>query len=299
MPFWLLLSNQDRMRKLLEFLVQKKHWFLFLLLETLALFLVVRNNAYQRSVFFSSANVAVAQITSLTSAVQSYVNLRQVNKDLLENNGRLELRTLELQDQLEVLLADTTTFKGATLDSLNTETFPYSFILAKVVNNSVSQISNYITIDKGRSDGIRQDMGVVSNEGIVGIVSTVSENFSVVIPLLNPKSHLSCKLLHSEYFGSLGWNGRDIRFASLEELPRHVVFNLGDTVITSGYSAVFPKGMIVGTVASEEEDEDEDFRSLKIRLSTDFSTLKMVRVIHNFHQEEQLMIEKEARKNDK
>ena len=288
------------MRKLLEFLVRIKHWFLFFLLEAVSIFLVVRDNAYQRSVFFSSANVAIAHITSLTSSVHSYMDLKTANKELLEDNGRLEQQLLELQDQLDALVADTTAFEGMAPDTLDTkEEFPYSFILAEVVNNSVNQVANYITINKGREDGVRQDMGVVSNKGIVGIVSVVSDHFAVIIPLLNPKSHLSCRLKNSDYFGSLSWDGRDVRCASLDELPRHTVFNEGDTVVTSGYSAVFPKGIMVGTVISEEEGDDEDFRSLKVSLSTDFSTLRMVRVIRNFYQEEQVAIEKEARKNDK
>lgn len=289
-----------RMRKLLEFLVRKKHWFLFVLLEALALLLIARGNAYQRNVFFSSANIVVAHVSSLTSALRSYMDLKLANKELLEDNGRLELRVLELQDQLEALAADTSAFEGAVPDTLEVdEPFPYSFILAEVVNNSVNQISNYITINKGRVDGIRQDMGVVSNKGIVGIVSTVSDHFAVVIPLLNPKSHLSCKIQNSDYFGSLGWNGRDTRYASLDELPRHTAYNEGDTVVTSGYSSVFPKGIMVGTIASEEASGDEDFRSFKILLSTDFATLKMVRVISNFYQDEQIALEREARKNDK
>lgn len=269
-------------------------------MEAVSIFLVVRDNAYQRSVFFSSANVAIAHITSLTSSVHSYMDLKTANKELLEDNGRLEQQLLELQDQLDALVADTTAFEGMAPDTLDTkEEFPYSFILAEVVNNSVNQVSNYITINKGREDGVRQDMGVVSNKGIVGIVSVVSDHFAVIIPLLNPKSHLSCRLKNSDYFGSLSWDGRDVRCASLDELPRHTVFNEGDTVVTSGYSAVFPKGIMVGTVISEEEGDDEDFRSLKVSLSTDFSTLRMVRVIRNFYQEEQVAIEKEARKNDK
>ena len=132
-------------------------------------------------------------IASISGSVTSYLNLRDINKELLERNGQLELQMLDLQDQLDALIADTVSFKGFAPDS--TEQFPYSFVVADVVNNSVTHLSNYITVDKGKLDGIMPDMGVVSERGVVGIVSTVSDHFSVIIPLLNPKFRLSCKVL--------------------------------------------------------------------------------------------------------
>lgn len=284
------------MRKLLDFLIRKRHWFLFILLEILSLTLVYRNNAYQRNVMFSSANMVMGYIASVSGYVTSYLSLREINKELLERNGQLELQVLELQDQLESMMADSVMFAGFAPDS--TEAFPYDFVMADVVNNSVTHLSNYITVNKGRKDGITPDMGVVSERGVVGIVSTVSDHFSVIIPLLNPKFRLSCKVLGSSYFGSLSWKGRDIRFANLEELPRHVEFQKGDTIVTSGYSAVFPSGIIVGIVDSFEKQHDDNFYSLDVKLATDFRTLNNVRIIKNYHQAEQKSIEQEAKKND-
>lgn len=284
------------MRKLLDFLVRKRHWFLFLLLEVLSLVLVYRNNAYQRNIIFSSANVVTGHIASVSGYVTSYLNLRDINKELLERNGELEMALLELQDQLDMMVADTATFAGFAPDS--TERFPYSFVTAEVVNNSVTHLSNYITINKGRKEGVAPDMGVVSERGVVGIVSTVSDNFAVVIPLLNPKFRLSCKVLGSSYFGSLSWNGRNAQYANLDELPRHVEFQKGDTIVTSGYSAVFPSGIIVGTVAAFEKQHDDNFFSLEVKLATDFQALNNVRVINNYHQAEQVSVEQEAKRND-
>lgn len=284
------------MRKLLDFLVRKRHWFLFILLEIVSLALVYRNNAYQRNIIFSSANVITGHLASVSGYVFSYLNLKEINKELLDRNGQLELQVLELQDQLESMRADTATFAGFAPDS--TEQFPYSFVIASVVNNSVTHLSNYITVDKGRKDGVEPDMGVVSERGVVGIVSTVSDHFAVIIPMLNPKFRLSCKVLGSSYFGSLSWKGRDTRFANLEELPRHVEFQKGDTIVTSGYSAVFPSGLIVGTVADFEKQHDDNFYSLDVLLATDFQALNNVRIIRNYHQAEQLRVEQEAKKND-
>lgn len=244
----------------------------------------------------SSANVVTGHLASLAGSITAYLDLREINKELLEQNGRLEMRLLDLQDQLDLLLADTVTFKGFAPDS--SELFPYSFITADVVNNSVAHLANYITVDKGRLDGVVPDMGVVSERGVVGIVSTVSDHFSVIIPLLNPKFRLSCKVLGSSYFGSLGWDGRDPKFANLEELPRHVEFQKGDTVVTSGYSAVFPAGIIVGKVESFERQRDDNFYTLRVELMTDFRVLNNVRIIKNFRQAEQIGIEEEAKKND-
>lgn len=285
------------MRKLLDFLVRKRHWFLFLLLEVVSLTLVYRNNAYQRNVMFSSANVVTSHVASVSGYVASYLNLREINKELLERNGQLEMQLLELQDRMDDLLADTVSFAGFVSDS-TVEKFPYDFIVADVVSNSVTHLANYITINKGRKEGVAPDMGVVSVQGVVGIVSTVSDHFAVVIPLLNPKFRLSCKVLGSNYFGSLGWNGRDMRYANLDELPRHVEFQKGDTIVTSGYSAVFPAGIIVGTVNAFEKQHDDNFYSLDVELATDFLSLNRVRVIRNFYQAEQKSVEQGAKKND-
>lgn len=284
------------MRKLLDFLVRKRHWFLFLLLEIISITLIYRNNAYQRNIIFSSANVVTGHVASVSGYVTSYLNLREINKELLERNGQLEIELLEVQDQLEMMRADTVSFVGFAPDS--TEVFPYSFVLADVVNNSVSHLSNYITVNKGRKDGVEPDMGVVSERGVVGIVSTVSDHFSVVLPLLNPKFRLSCKVLGSSYFGSLTWDGRDARLANLEELPRHVEFKKGDTIVTSGYSAVFPSGIIVGKVADFQKQHDDNFYSLGVELATDFQALNNVRIIKNYRQAEQLSTEQEAKRND-
>ena len=285
------------MRKLLDFLLGKKHWFLFILFEVLSVTLIYRNNSYQRSVILNSSNVVSGYLLSLSGNIQSYFNLREINKNLQEQNGQMELKLLELQEQIESMQADTVTFKGAAADS-TTMPFPYRFIVADVVNNNIVHLSNYITINKGKYDGIKPDMGVVSETGVVGIVSNVSEHFSVVIPLLNPKSKISCKVFRSNYFGYLAWDGKEAAYATLEEIPRHSEFQQGDTIVTSGYSAIFPPGLIVGTIEGFSKEHDDNFYALRIKLATSFASLHHVRVITNSLQDEQINIEKEAKKND-
>jgi rod shape-determining protein MreC len=283
------------MHKLLDFLVRKRHWALFLLLEVFSFALIYRNSAYQHSVMFSTANTAAASVVSVGGSVISYMSLREVNDALMEKNAYLEMEVLRLRSKLEELNADDSLYKAYHPDSI--ANFPYAVTKAQVLDNSVSYISNYITINKGKADGIMPDMGVISAGGVTGIVSTVSEHYAVIIPILNPKFRLSCKVSGSNYFGSMSWNGRDTKYAQLDELPRHVEFNVGDTIVTSGFSAIFPEGLLVGTIHDFERQRDDNFYSLTIELSTDFHNLGNVMVIKNYHQQERRQIEKEATGN--
>lgn len=269
---------------------------MFIVCEIMSFVFLYQNNAYQRNIFLGSANTAMGHISSLSGAVRSYIGLRNENKILFDRNSSLELEVIELQRQLATIRAEMQPY-NVMVDSIDHH---YQYITAEVVNNNVTNLLNYITINKGRRDGIEPDMGVVSVHGIVGIVSTVNDHFSVVIPLLNPKLKISCKLYRGNYYGSLSWDGRDARYANLGELPNHAEFQEGDTVVTSGYSAVFPPGVFVGTVAARDDNNirDYSFYSLKVKLATDFQGLTLVRVIKNNFQQERLDVEQEARKND-
>ncbi len=280
----------------MDFLIGQRLWFLLILLEFISVMLIYRNNAYQRNIIFSSANVMTGHVASMSNYLTSYLNLREINKELLDRNGQLEMELLELQDRLEMQIAKNATFNDAVVDSIGQ--LSYGFVQAEVVNNSVNSQLNYITLNKGRKDGIVPDMGVISEKGVVGIVTNVSDNFSVVISLLNLKSRLSCKILGDSFFGSLSWNGRDSRYATLEELPRHVEFHEGDTVVTSGYSSVFPAGLMVGKVSGSERQRDDNFISLEVELATHFQSLRNVLILKNYNQEEQWTVEQEAKRND-
>ncbi len=172
----------------------------------------------------------------------------------------------------------------------------YHIFKANVIKNSLNRVDNYITLDEGSSAGIRPEMGVVDANGVVGIVYKTSPHYSTVIPLLNSKSSISCKIVGSEYFGYLKWEYGDSRFAYLKDLPRHAEFNLGDTVVTSGYSTVFPAGVMVGTVDDMSDSHDGLSYLLKIKLATDFGKVSNVRVIARTGQEEQKALEKEEEK---
>lgn len=274
------------MQKLLEFLIRKRHWFVFLICEVIAFTLLFRYNSYQQSVMLSSANSMVGHVFSVSNSVRSYLHLREENQVLFDRNGQLELELLKLQRKIELLESERLSYDSIMTDSI---AYPYHYIQANVVNNGVTGLHNYITIDKGAVDGISPDMGVVSISGVVGFVSTVNDHFSVVLPLLNIKSNLSCKSQRG-FDGSLVWDGRDPLYSNLEQLASHAEFLNGDTILTSGYSAIFPPGIMVGQIA--------DPQSLKVKLATDFERLKMVRVVKFDYQRERREIEQEARKND-
>jgi rod shape-determining protein MreC len=283
------------MQRLLEFLFKKRHWFVFILCEVISVMFIYRYNAYHRNVIFSSANTFAGYASSIYNYGASYIKLRGDNKILFERNSMLEMELFDLRQQIQTLKANMLSFDSIMADGDGAE---YGYITAQVVNNSISGYLNYITIDRGLKDGVTADMGAVSIYGIVGIVSTVGDHFSVIIPILNPKSKISCRLYRGDYYGTLSWDGRDVRYANLEELPLHAEFQEGDTVVTSGYSAVFPPGVIVGTVAGFDDSRTHNFYSLKVKLATDFQKLKVVRVLKGTYWQERSEVEQKARKND-
>lgn len=288
------------MQKLLAFLVSKRHWILFVLCELISFVLIYRNNAYQRNMMWTSANVITGSISSVSNAVFSYLDLQKVNQELLERNSILEMETIRLREQLKELSLDTMNFNPVFQEDttfapdLQDKKYTYKFVTARAVNSSTSYLNNYITINKGSEDGIRPDMGVVSPHGIVGIVMTVRDHYSVVISLLNTKLNISCKVKGTNFSGPLSWKGGDATYAYLGELPTHAVFEKGDTIVTSGNSAIFPPGIMAGIVDSYSKQRDDNFYSLKVRLATDFYALDALCVILNDMQEEQREIEKEV-----
>ena len=216
----------------------------------------------------------------------------------------LELEVVHLRYRLKELSFDTIRFISVFLTDTVVNSYfsdrnpTYEYITAGVVNNNTIYMNNYITINKGAKDGIRPDMGVISPHGVAGIVMTVKSHYSVVIPILNTKLNISCKVKNTDFFGPLSWIGGDVEYAFLEELPTHAVFEVGDTIVTSGYSAMFPPGIMVGIVDSYGKQRDDNFYSLKVRLATDFRSLNVLCVILNNMQEEQWEVEREVMRND-
>ncbi len=281
------------MRNLIDFLIKHHAWIFFILYAGVSCLLLFGSNPYQQSIYFGSANKVVAKIYEASNTVTGYFGLRKANEELLQQNGALEMEVLQLRRRLQKYSYEAAADTMAKQDAV---TRHYDFVVARVINNSVAHMNNYITLDKGSADGIAPEMGVIDQNGIVGIVTVVNEHNAVAISVLNPKLRVSCKVKNSDCFGSLVWDGRNARYAILEEMPRHVEFTPGDTIVTSGYSAVFPEGIMVGTIHDYSRQKDDNFYAMQVALSTDFSQLGAVRVISNVMQKSQHQLEEEARR---
>ena len=278
------------MRNLLNFLLKYNHWFLFILLEVISFVLLFRFNHYQHSVYFSSANAVAGKVYEVSGGITSYFHLKSVNEDLLDRIMELEQQNHNLEDALGRHLSDSTELNSIR----NLPNTDYQVFKARVINNSLNLVDNYITLNRGSKDGIRPEMGVVDGNGVVGIVYDTSSHYSRVISVLNSKSSISCKIVGSEYFGYLKWEYGDSRYAYLKDLPRHAEFNLGDTVVTSGYSTVFPEGIMIGTVDDMADSNDGLSYLLKVKLATDFGKVSEVRVLARTGQHEQKELEQKS-----
>ena len=255
---------------------------LFILLETLSLSMVVTYNNYQRASFFDSSNFFVGTLFEKFSSIIQIFEFKQVNFKMAEENA--VLRTA-LQDQL--LKANHGSYH--TNDSIylpriakdSSVRAVYRFTTARVINNSVNQQHNFITLNKGRHDGIKPDMGVIANGQVVGLVTSVSENFSTVISMLNSRWKISAKIKRNDYFGSLSWDGKDYRRVQLNEIPYHVPVQNGDTVVTTGYSSSFPEGITIGTISDFSIGTGSNFYKIEVLLAADFKNLVVVGLIEN------------------
>lgn len=262
------------MHNLTEFLAKHNHWFVFLVLEVVSMVLLFRYNSYQGSVWFSSANAVTGKVYEWDSAVESYFSLSGVNSQLTQRNAFLEQQVRMLDDSIARLTRSQET--AVTRLSSMVPFLGCRLIPAKVVANMVNRYDNLITIDKGSADGVKRDMGVVCGMGVVGIVYLVSEHYSIVIPALNSHSNISCTIQRRGYFGYLRWRGGSSQLAYLEDVPRHAHFKLGDNVVTSGYSSVFPPGVMVGKVLHVFNSADGLSYRVQVKLSTDFARLRDV-----------------------
>lgn len=262
------------MRNLLNFIIRYSTWFVFTFYVLVSCVLLFSFNRMQQSVYLTSANAVTSKVYSGWANISGYFALRQINDRLQESNARLSNEVLNLRAQLaeaRTLIAD------SLVDKMAAGRFTYE--TAAVVNNSIRHPRNYFTITRGALDGIKPGMGVVDQSGVVGIVDVTGEHTARVVSLLNEQQHFSVKIKGTPYVGTLSWKGGDPGVAYVEEVPRHVRFQAGDSIVTSGYSTTFPEGIPVGMVMNRVKSNDDNFFILKIRLASDFKTLGTVRII--------------------
>jgi Cell shape-determining protein len=259
------------MERLLNFIYEYRAFFTFLLLELFCAWLIIENNQYQSTNYFNTSNRVAANIIGFSQNVREYFSLSDINSDLAKENALLRTK---LEQREEILNG----WQGKTLvDSSTINRF--DFVSAKVVNNSTRYYKNFITINKGSSDGIQPGMAAISTVGAVGKVKSTSEHYSVLISLLNIDEQVSSVIKRTGNFGTVQWDGYDPRFINLKYIPRHVKPLEGDTVITSGYNAVFPEGILVGIIREVKLKEEAPFYDLKVELAQDFSRLAFVEIV--------------------
>lgn len=274
------------MRNLFLFIWKHHIFVLFLLLEALAFYFIVKNNRFQNAGFINSANIVVGNVLGIYSEIREYFYLRKTNQILVEENAllRSQLEESFIKNQIPYR-ADTN------------YTQKYIYRTARVLNNSVNKRNNYLTLDKGRLHGIEPEMGVISPDGVVGVVKAVSDNFSSVMSVLNKNTVVSCKVKKNGYLGTLVWEGGNPAIGTLNDVPRHAALQPGDTIITSGASAIYPEGILVGFVETAELEDGDNFYTIRIRFSADYAKLTHVYVVKNLMSEEQIQLEK-ATQND-
>ena len=261
----------------IEWIKTHLHWLVFLLLETASLVMLFRFNMYHHSVWNTQANAVAGKVLAWENELHSYLKLKELNGQLVRENLILMHNNRVMAEELEALKHDTTYVErliAAQLDTLN-------HIPARVISNSVRMKDNLMTLDKGAADGVREEMGVVSGTGVVGIIYETSPHYSLVLPVLNSNSSISCRLRGTDFFGSLTWKGGSPLDAFLDGIPLHARFRVGDIVETSGHSSVFPPGIFVGKVSEVFSSQDGTSYELKVRLSVDMANLRDVIIIDN------------------
>lgn len=273
------------MNSLLKFIQQYSNFLVFLILEVVAFMLLATNREYPKSVFLSTANRAVAKHYERVNEVGQYFSLREENARLYEENIRLQNELIAWRNYMEDSVEQT--YLYAHLD--------YQLMPAKVVQVTTNRLHNTLTINKGLRDSVYRGMGVFNDEGVVGIVSTVGQRFSVIIPIIHTKSRISCMFAKNGYYGTIEWQGQDIRHVKVNDIPNHIAVNIGDTLVTSGLTPVFPANIPVAVVEKDTLMAGASYHQITASLLTDYKHLHYVYLIDNHAQVEQENLQREER----
>ena len=271
------------MNSIFQFLYKHLHWIVFFALEILCFVLLFSYNSFQGSVYLSTANNVSARVVSARSRVTNYFGLADVNDRLATQNAALLQRVEELEALVALQQLDSLSQAEAVQRVHRTG---YVITPAQIIDKSINRVDNFMTLDRGTLDGVQPNMGVMSANGVVGVVYKCTEHYSLVMSLLNSKSSVSCKVQGSNDLGYLRWNGGDARYAMLHDLPRYSAVAIGDTIVTSGNSSFFPEGIMVGSVEELYPSSDGLSMTLKIALSAHFSQLERVFIMRKMDAEE-------------
>jgi rod shape-determining protein MreC len=269
------------MQRLFIFFYQYRAFFTFLIFEVVCAWMIIQNNQYQGAQFFNSSNSVVASLNTFSQGVREYFLLRNINNTLAEENAYLRSKLEQYQQQRFVT---GNTLASAQVDSTVIKQF--DFVSAKVVANTVHRFTNFLTINKGSADSVAPGMAVISSLGAVGKVKSVSKHFSVVTSLLHIDVQMSVLIKKTGDFGTVQWDGKDPDYVKLKFVPSHVNAAKGDTIITSGFNAVYPEGVMVGVIDDIKKNETL-FYDIRVKLSQDFRKLSFVEVVRSHLKHEQ------------
>jgi rod shape-determining protein MreC len=273
------------MRNLLNFLIRFNNLIIFLVLEGITFYLLATGNNYHNTRVMNGIRGMTKGIETKINNTRNYLSLREINENLGAEN-------VALRNRIERLTRRENSLFFSVTDTINRQ--QYNHTSAEVIENSVNRQRNFFTINKGTKQGISTDMAVTSFDGVAGVIVGCSENYSVAMSVLNLDFKLSARIKSNGYFGSLSWDGRDYQHAVLGEIPQHISVRVGDTIETTGYSAIFPEGLTVGTI-SDFEKRGGDFYKITVLLFTDFRKLHFVDVIGNLEKAEKVELEKQLR----
>ena len=275
------------MQQIFNFIFKNSHKLLFLLLLGISILLTIQAHSYHKSKIISSANFLTGGVYEKINNVNEYFHLKTRNEELAIENARLKTFLFNQKDSLKTPQIDTI----VGVKKINV-------IVSKVIHNSYNVTENYITINSGTKDGLKTDMGVVNDLGIVGIVEKTSTNFATVQSILNLKSKINAKIKKSNHFGTLIWNGKNTGFAQLIDVPRLAAIRKGDTIVTGGESDIFPLNVNIGTIDKIYTDNETNYYTLNIRLFNDMTNLGHVYIIKSKDTEEIIKLEADTKKNE-
>ncbi|MCB4799904.1 rod shape-determining protein MreC [Neotamlana laminarinivorans] len=270
------------MQQIINFIIRHKNFLLFFLLFCLSLIFTIQSHSYHKSKFINSANFFTGGVYNSVNNISSYLNLKSQNQLLAEENLRLRSLLTNTNTSSDSIYIDSTSFNKL-----------YKFYNANVIKNSFALSDNILTINKGETDNIKQDFGVISTKGIIGIIDKTSNNYATVLSILNTTSKISAQLKKSNHFGTLSWNGNSPDLVQLTDIPKVAHVKIGDTIITSGRSSIFPKNIGIGTIDNFKLDAAENYYEINVKLFNDMTNLEHVYVIENIHKQEIIKLENE------
>ncbi len=273
------------MQQLIYFIQKFRYFLLFILLETLAIFFTIQFHSFHKSKFINSANFISGGIYNKVISIGEYMDLKSENILLNDDNARLK----NLLDKKNTNAANEVI---TVIDSLRYFQ-KYKYSAAKIIKNNHTKRNNFLTLNKGSNDGITSDLGVINSIGIIGVTKNVSSNYATVLSILNSNSKINVRLKNSNHYGTMDWNGSDYTITQISDIPRQATFNIGDTIITDGKSAIFPEGIPVGII-NDFTLKNNQYENINVLLFNDMSAIRNVQIINNLQKKEQLNLEQRS-----